>query len=138
MSEFELSLRMGVTQQRVSQIQRAEVSGSIQLSTLGRVAHALNCELVCYLAPKEPLEDMVWRQAFQKAGEEVGYDPDDPEKDERAVRRGEHAEALAPEWIDRRGLWRRTIAGIPPREGQPPASAASAPPASLDPWLGLP
>ena len=138
MSEFELSVRMGVTQQRVSQIQRAEVSGSIQLSTLGRVAHALNCELVYYLAPKEPLEDMVWRQAFLRAAEEVGYDPDDADNDELAVANGEHAEALAPEWIDRRGLWKQSTASIPPREGQPEATAAPAPPASLEPWLGLP
>jgi predicted DNA-binding mobile mystery protein A len=139
MSEFELSVRIGVTQQRVSQIQRAEVTGSIQLSTLGRVADALNCELVYYLAPREPLADMVWRQAFGKAAEEVGYDPDDAEDDERAVLKGEIAEALAPLWVDRRGLWRQTTArNKGPEGGQPPASAAPAPPASFEPWLGLP
>jgi transcriptional regulator with XRE-family HTH domain len=107
MSEFELSLRIGVTQQRVSQLQRTEVGESIQLATLRRVAEALNCELVYYLAPREPLVDMVWRQAFTKAAEEVGYDPDDPEDDDIAVRKGEQVEALAPLWVDRRGLWKR-------------------------------
>jgi predicted DNA-binding mobile mystery protein A len=132
MSELELSLRMGVTQQRVSQLQRTEMGELIQLSTLRRVAEALNCELVYYLAPREPLEDMVWRQAFAKAAEEVAYDPDDPEDDVRTVRKGEQAEALAPLWVDRPGLWKRS-------PDQPPASAAPVPPApSLDWWPGFP
>jgi transcriptional regulator with XRE-family HTH domain len=140
MSELELSVRMGVTQQRVSQLQRAEAKGSIQLSTLGRVAEALNCELVYYLAPREPLGDMVWRQAFLKAAEEVGYDPDDPEDDVRAVRKGEEVEAIAPLWVDRRGLWRQ---GRDPAHdfdiGQPLASAGPVPPVpSLELWPGLP
>jgi transcriptional regulator with XRE-family HTH domain len=139
MSEFELAVRMRVTQQRVNQVQRAETTGSIQLSTLRRVADALNCELVYYLAPREPLEDMVWRQAFLKAAEKGGYDPDDADNDDRALRKGEEAEALAHLWVDRRGLWRQTAAwNERPEAGQPPASAAPVPPASLEPWLGLP
>jgi transcriptional regulator with XRE-family HTH domain len=130
MSELELSVRMGITQQRVSQLQQAEVGGTVQLSTLGRAAKALNCDLVYYLAPKEPLGEMVWRQAFVKAAEEVGYDPDDPDDDARAVRRGEQAEALAPFWVDRRRLWQQG-----PGAGQPPASAG---PVSPAPSLVLP
>jgi transcriptional regulator with XRE-family HTH domain len=130
MSEFELAARMGVTQQRVNQIQRAEVARSVQLATLRRAAKALNCELVYYLAPKEPLEDMVWRQALVKAFEEVAYHPGDPD-DETA---GELAEALASSWKDRWGLW----AQGPPRL-RPQANAAPVPPApSPEPWPGLP
>lgn len=129
MSELELAGLMGITQQRVNQIQRAEVEMTIRLGTLGRVAEVLNCQLVYYLAPKEPLVDMVWRQAFAKAAEEVGYDPDDPEENDRAVRRGEEAEALAPDWVDRRGLWKkRSWSGVRPDAGQPPASAGPVPP----------
>jgi predicted DNA-binding mobile mystery protein A len=134
MSEFELAARMGVTQQRVNQIQRAEAARSVQLATLGRAAEALNCELVYYLAPKEPLEDMVWRQALVKAFEEVGYDPDEAVDEGRAIGAGEMAEALASSWTDRWGLW----AQGPPRR-RPQANAAPAPPApSLEPWPGLP
>jgi predicted DNA-binding mobile mystery protein A len=135
MSEFELGARMGVTQQRVNQIQRAEVARSAQLATLGRAAEALNCELVYYLAPKEPLEDMVWRQAFAKAAEQVGYDPADPDETESAITAGERAEALAPSWLDRRGLWDERPAadvGQPARAGPVPAAP------SPEPWPGLP
>lgn len=140
MSELELSVRTGVTQQRINQLQVAEVKGSIQLSTLRRAADALNCDLVYYLAPREPLGDMVWRQAFLKAAEEVGYDPEDPEDDNKAVRKGEEAEALAPFWVDRRGLWQQGTGGRRPRDvGQLPANAAPVPSGpSLELWPGLP
>lgn len=139
MSERELGARAGITQQRVNQIERAELEGSIQLSTLARAADALNCEFVYYLAPREPLEDMVWRQAFLKAAEEVGYDPDDPDEDATALRKGEEAEARAPFWVDRRGLWQQGPDPAVVFAGQPPASAGPVPPApSLEPWPGLP
>lgn len=139
MSERELGARAGITQQRVNQIERGELVGSIQLSTLARAADALNCEFVYYLAPREPLGDMVWRQAFLKAAEEVGYDPDDPDDDATALRKGEEAEALAPFWVDRRGLWQQGPVSGFVRAGQPPASAGPVPPAPwLEPWPGFP
>jgi transcriptional regulator with XRE-family HTH domain len=107
MSELELAMRIGISQPRVNQIQRAEIDGSVQLSTLGRAARGLNCELVYYLDPKDSLEEMMWRQAFIKAAEEVGYDPGDIDQDpngEMAARRRE-AESRTSSWVDRRGLW---------------------------------
>ncbi len=140
MSEFELAQRMGITQPRVHRLQRAEVEESIQLSTLRRAGDALNCDLVYYLSPKESLEDMVWRQAFVKAADEADYDPDDHDDDEKAVAKGELAEALTPSWVDRRGLWgRRIVAQADLVNGQPPASAAPVPSGpSLELLPGLP
>jgi predicted DNA-binding mobile mystery protein A len=107
MSELDLAIRIGISQPRVNQIQRAEIDGSVQLSTLSRVARGLNCELVYYLDPKHPLEEMTRQQAFIKAAEEVGYDPghidQDPHGEMAASRR--EAEALTSSWVDRRGLW---------------------------------
>jgi predicted DNA-binding mobile mystery protein A len=140
MSEFELAQRMGMSQPGVNRLQRAEVDESIKLSTLRRAGAALNCDLVYYLSPKEPLETMVWRQAFVKAAEDADYDPDDADDDQKSVDKGELAEALTPFWVDRRGLWGKRIA--PQSDvlsGQPPASAAPVPPGpSLELWLGLP
>jgi predicted DNA-binding mobile mystery protein A len=72
MSTVELARRMGVTRSRVSQIERAEIDGTIHLSTLERAAEALNCRVVYFLVPIEPLEQMVWQQAFLKASDELG------------------------------------------------------------------
>jgi transcriptional regulator with XRE-family HTH domain len=114
MSELELAMRIGVSQPRVNRLQLAEIDGSVQLSTLGRAAGGLNCELVYYLAPNDSLEELIWHQAFIKAAEEVGYYPGDVDQDpkgEMATRRRE-AEALTSSWIDRRGLW------APPRHNR--------------------
>jgi transcriptional regulator with XRE-family HTH domain len=97
---------MNVTQSRVSQIERAEERGSIRLSTLIRTAAALDCRLVYALVPVASLEDMVMRQSFLKAGEQLGDFGSHDEDDEcREATRSEQHEVLALEWVDHRGLW---------------------------------
>ncbi len=71
MSTFELAGRLGVTGDRVSQFERAEVRRSIPLSTLDRVAAALQCRVCYVLVPAEPLQELVRRQAFEQAARAV-------------------------------------------------------------------
>ena len=116
MTTLEMAARMGVTQSRTSQLERAEVDGSILLSTLERAAAALHCR-VCYaLVPVEPLEAIVFRQAWQRAAAEIaGSAPHMGALVDEAMRsedRTSAAEAvseviedLAFRLIDRRGLW---------------------------------
>jgi transcriptional regulator with XRE-family HTH domain len=99
MSQFELGQRMGVSQPRVAQIERAEAEQSIELKTLSRAAAALGCSLWYVLAPAEPLGSMVQRQALERAD-------GDP--------------ALAEGIIDTPGLWRCDRASTP-RSGRRPA-----------------
>ena len=71
MTTAELGQRMGLTQSRVSQIERSEELGSIRIDTLERAALALNCQVHYVFVPNEPLEDMVQRQALLRAQAEV-------------------------------------------------------------------
>ena len=71
MTTGELGQRMGLTQSRISQIERSEELGSIRLDTLERAARALNCQVRYVFVPNEPLEDMVQRQARLRAEVEV-------------------------------------------------------------------
>jgi predicted DNA-binding mobile mystery protein A len=106
MSVAQLAVRMNVSPSRVSQIERAEEAGALHLSTLGRAAQALNCRLVYALVPDEPLEDMVMRQAFLKASEELGLsDADGPEENIWDSEKFEQREVLTLDWVDRWGLW---------------------------------
>ena len=100
MSQYELGQRMGVSQPRVAQLERAEASGSIQLSTMRNAAAALGCSLWYVLVPDEPLELMVQRQALHVAGGLPG---------------------LAEELVDKPGLWRavRPAAETPPLPTRP-------------------
>jgi predicted DNA-binding mobile mystery protein A len=68
MSQYELGQRMGVSQPRIAQIERAEADGSVELATIRRTAAALGCSLRYLLVPDQSLEQMVRRQALDKAG----------------------------------------------------------------------
>ena len=72
LSGFELGTRLGVSQPRISQIEQAEISGSLRLGTLDRVAAAMRCQLRYALIPREPLEHMAREQAML---EEWGWRP---------------------------------------------------------------
>jgi predicted DNA-binding mobile mystery protein A len=109
MSTSEMARRMGVSQTRISQLQRAEVDGSIRLSTLERAAEALSCRFQYVLIPIEPLEDMVRGQARAKAAAEVTDSThnmrlEDQAPDADVIK--EQIDALAEDLIDTRGLWR--------------------------------
>ncbi|MGC8511067.1 MAG: mobile mystery protein A [Acidimicrobiales bacterium] len=108
MSTRELGRRMGLTQSRVSQIERAEELGSLRLETLDRAARALNCQVRYVFVPHEPLEDMVRRQARRRAEAEVdvvthtmALEDQAPEPD---VIRAQ-VEELTERFIDDRNLW---------------------------------
>jgi predicted DNA-binding mobile mystery protein A len=120
MSTVELAQRLAVAPPRIRQLERGEIDGNIRLSTLRRVAAALNCQLLYVFVPDEPLEDMVRRQARLKAAEEIAVRISDvrPE-DEAFVARllDEELDARARELIDTLGLWRTNTN---PRPGAPP------------------
>lgn len=67
MSASQLAKRLGVTQQAVANTERNERKGTVSLSTLAKVAEALDCELVVEFRPKTSLEETVRRQATNKA-----------------------------------------------------------------------
>ena len=59
MTSRQLAARIGVrAPQSVEDMQEYEVSGTIKLQTLRKLAEALECRLVYALVPREPLEDI--------------------------------------------------------------------------------
>lgn len=67
MSAAQLAQRMGLSQPRIAQLEKAEASGTLQLDTLARAAEALDCTLVYALVPNTTLENMVQNRARAKA-----------------------------------------------------------------------
>lgn len=67
MTTAQLGRRIGVSQPRALNIERAEIEGTLTLTSLERAAHALDCRLVYALIPKESLNDMVRGQAEKLA-----------------------------------------------------------------------
>ena len=125
MSTMELGVRLHVTRDRVSQLERAELRRSIPLSTLDRVAAAMRCRVVYVLVPDDPLEQLVRRQALEKAAGEWKV-PLPAEGENEAQYLGSlddeiaaPIEARALGLVDRRGLWAPTPPARPwaPEEG---------------------
>lgn len=71
MTAEQLGKRLNIIQQRVSAIEKAESTRTLKLKTLEEIALALNCDLVYFLVPKEPIENMLERQAFKVAQKRI-------------------------------------------------------------------
>lgn len=74
MSTRALGARIGVSQSRVSSIEKGEADGSITLNTLEKAAAGLGCRVVYILVPQEgSLQKMRKTQAHKKALESNMY-----------------------------------------------------------------
>ncbi len=69
MSGKQLGERIGVSQPRVVQMEKDELSGALTLKTLRQVAEAMDCMLVYALVPRTSLEETMRHQA-QKIAEQ--------------------------------------------------------------------
>lgn len=67
MTRAQLAKHIGIRQQSLSQIESAELDGTIKLETLRKAAEALDCRVIYALVPKEPLEQKVSRRAAEIA-----------------------------------------------------------------------
>ena len=67
MTVAQLGKRVGVSRQRVTQIEKDELLGSVTLKTMSQVAEAMNCSFVYWIVPKTTLEETVRNQARKLA-----------------------------------------------------------------------
>lgn len=111
MSSTELAARIGVSQQRVSQIEHSEVQETITLETLRRAANALDCDLVYILEPRTSLDEAVREQAHKKAARHLAPLAHHSRLEDQALSDDDEAaqlEEFASRFIDRKGLWSET------------------------------
>lgn len=71
MTTAQFARRLGVSQPRVVELEKSEISGTVTLNTLQRAAEALGCTLVYALIPVRPLEDVVRSQAEAVAARQL-------------------------------------------------------------------
>lgn len=67
MTSAVLGERLGMSASGARKLEQAEAADAITLSTLRRVAEALDCELQYALVPRRPLRQMRWQQALRLA-----------------------------------------------------------------------
>lgn len=63
----QLADRAGLATPTIYKVEKSEKSDQLTLQTLKTVAEALECEFVYAFVPKEPIEDMIERQAKKRA-----------------------------------------------------------------------
>lgn len=112
----QLARRVGVSKPRVYEIEKSEMSGSITLHSLERAAHALECQLVYALVPKQPLQEIVEARAMAIANELVRSSAHSMMLEDQAVDEETNLELidqLAKELLNQRAsrLWDRWYEG---------------------------
>ena len=63
MTATQLAARIGVDQPRITELEKAEVSGNITLHSLERAAEALGCRVVYALVPERSLSEAMKKRA---------------------------------------------------------------------------
>lgn len=63
MSAIQLAGRMNVSRQNIFQAEQNELSGSITLQTMQKMAEAMGCRLVYAIVPKNRVEDLLAERA---------------------------------------------------------------------------
>jgi predicted DNA-binding mobile mystery protein A len=93
MSSAQLAMRMGIKQPTLTEIEQSELRGTIQLTTLRRVAEAMDCTLVYALVPNKSLETTVRERARKVA--------------RRRLQSVEHSMALERQAVSPKGFEKR-------------------------------
>lgn len=73
MSAAQLAARLGVSRQRVHDLEKAELHGGITLTSLRAAAEALDCTLVYALVPSSSLTSMVEQKARHVAQKDLAF-----------------------------------------------------------------
>lgn len=67
MSGKQLADRLGVSQPRIAQLEKDEVSGAVTLKTMRQAAEAMDCVFVYSVVPRSSLEETIRKQAERVA-----------------------------------------------------------------------
>ena len=71
MTTSQLAKRIGVTQPRIIEMEKGEVSGAITLANLERAAEAMDCHVVYLFVPRRPLTDTIRARAQDLAEQQL-------------------------------------------------------------------
>jgi predicted DNA-binding mobile mystery protein A len=72
MSSSALARRVHVSDSAIRKLEQSEADGAITLTSLRRMAEALDCELHYALVPRKPLKDIMGERALEVARQHVG------------------------------------------------------------------
>lgn len=71
MSVSQLAARLGVTRSLISRTENQELTGSVSLKTMQKIAEAMGCRFVYAIVPEKKIDDLILQQAKLRAKEIV-------------------------------------------------------------------
>ncbi|MDQ7050289.1 MAG: mobile mystery protein A [Enterobacterales bacterium] len=71
MSGTQLAKRLGVTKGQISQTESGELSASVTLKTMQKMAQAMDCRFVYAVIPTQEIEEIIKQRATLKAKEQI-------------------------------------------------------------------
>jgi predicted DNA-binding mobile mystery protein A len=95
MTARQLANRLGVAQQAVARIEKAELAGSVTIKTLRRIAECLDCVFVYGFVPRTSLEETVTRQAKKIAAQRLAQASQTMSLENQALSRKENEQVLS-------------------------------------------
>lgn len=95
MTAKQLANRLGVAQQAVARIEKEELTGSITIKTMRRIAERLDCVFVYGFVPRTSLEETVARQAKKVAAQRLAQASQTMSLENQALSRRENEQALS-------------------------------------------
>lgn len=103
----ELGSLVSLSTASVAQAERREVDGQVSLSTLKKMAEAMDCELIYAFVPKKDIKTMVHDQAFEKARKTLGIADLHMKLEDQKVEGNEEEriERLAKKFIEKGDIW---------------------------------
>ncbi len=111
MRAHQMGARLGMKPQSVTQMEKSESYGTIQLKTLRKAAAALDCTLVYTLVPNSSLEDAVQTRAREIARKElarIGHTMDLEAQGLSRTERDAQIDDYVREHLRERDIWERS------------------------------
>ena len=103
----ELGARSDHSKQGVAQAERREAEGQVSLSTLKKMAEAMECELIYAFVPKKELKTLIHDKAIEKARKTLGLADLHMKLENQKVEGDEEVrvERLAKKFIEQGDIW---------------------------------
>lgn len=103
----ELAKLLSVTKASVAQAERREVDGEVSLSTLKKMAEAMDCDLVYAFVPRKNMNTFIHDKAMDKARKALKIADLHMKLENQKVQGDEHerVERLAKKFLEKGDIW---------------------------------
>lgn len=103
----ELAKLVSISPVTLAQAERREIEGKVSLSTLRKIAEAMECELIYSFVPKKDMKTLIHDKAFEKAAKTLGIADLHMKLENQKVEGDEleRIERLAKKFIEKGDIW---------------------------------